>query len=124
MLLGIYSRATTELDAPLAHLKQSEIIQQLIGAKPYDRYMFNHALLRDAAYESLLKSSRRDIHARVASTLEKEWPEIVAGQPELLAYHYSLAANAELAVRYWLLGGRRAHTRSAHLEATVQFQKA
>jgi tetratricopeptide (TPR) repeat protein len=124
MLLRISSLTIAELDSTLAHLKRTEIVQQLVDNKPYASYVFKHALLRDAAYESLLKSSRRDIHARVASVLEKEWPEIVAGQPELLAYHYSLADNAESAVRYWLLGGRRAHRRSAHLEATVQFQKA
>ncbi len=55
--------------------------------------------------------------------IEKESPEIVAGQPELLAYHYSLAGNAECAVRYWH-GRPTRRSRSANLEAIVQFQKA
>src|SRR5262249_32271423 len=99
-------------------------IVQLVDNRPSARYAFKHALLRDAAYDSLLRSSRREIHAKVAATLENEWPDLVVGQPELLAYHYSLAGKAEVAVRYWLLGGRRARARSAHVEATVQFQKA
>ena len=58
------------------------------------------------------------------SALEKEWPETIAGQPELLAYHYSMARNPEFAALYWLSGGRRARSRSANLEAIVQFQNA
>ena len=82
--------------------------------------------MRDAAYELLLKSSRREIHAKVAVQQPKKEmsPEVVADQPELLAYHYSLAGNAELAVRYWLIGGHRAHGRSANVEAIAQFEKA
>jgi tetratricopeptide (TPR) repeat protein len=64
------------------------------------------------------------MHARVGSILEKERPEIVTDQPELLAYHYSLAGNAEFAVIYWSHGGQRARNRSANNEAIVQFQKA
>jgi class 3 adenylate cyclase/tetratricopeptide (TPR) repeat protein len=123
MLLHVSSLASSELDSTLEHLTQSEIVQ-LIDNRPTPRYAFKHALMRDVAYESLLRSNRRDIHARVAATLEKEWPDIVAGQPELLAYHYSLAGKAEFAVRYWLMGGRRARSRSANLEAIAQFQKA
>ena len=74
--------------------------------------------------KSLLNSTRREIHAKVGAAIEEESPEIIDDQPELLAYHYSMAGVAELAVRYWMLGGRRARSRSANLEATVQFQKA
>jgi class 3 adenylate cyclase/predicted ATPase len=123
MLLYVSSLSNSELDSALAHLEESEIVQ-LIDSRPSPRYAFKHALVRDAAYDSLLKSSRREIHSRVGSFICQEWPEIVASQPELLAYHYSLAGNAELAMRYWQLGGQRARTRSANLEATGQFQKA
>jgi class 3 adenylate cyclase/tetratricopeptide (TPR) repeat protein len=112
-----------ELDSALEHLEQSEIIQR-VGSHPFDRYVFKHALLRDAAYESLLRANRRGIHAKVASAMEYERPEIVAAQPELLAYHYGLAGNAELAAQYWVLGGQRARSRSANLEAAGQFQRA
>lgn len=123
MLLRVSSLHRADLDAALAHLQQGEIVQQIDSQKT-PRYEFKHALVRDAAYESLLKSTRRDVHGRVAEVIEKEWPEIVAGQPELLAHHYSLAGNAELAVRYWVMGGQRARSRSANLEAAGQFRRA
>jgi class 3 adenylate cyclase/tetratricopeptide (TPR) repeat protein len=123
MLLRVSNLSSSELDLTLAHLQQSEIIQQ-IDDRPSARYVFKHALLRDAAYESLLRSTRREVHARVGAILEKERPEIVTDEPELLAYHYSLAGNAEFAVIYWSHGGQRARNRSANFEAIVQFQKA
>jgi len=123
MLLHVSSLRNSDLDQALAHLKESGIVQ-VIDSRPPARYAFKHALVRDAAYESLLKSARRAIHARVGAVIEEDAPEIVAGQPELLAYHYSMAGNAESAARYWLQGGRRARSRSANVEAAFQFQKA
>lgn len=122
-LLSVARLRKFELDSTLLHLQQSDIIQQIDKVWPA-RYVFKHALLRDAAYESLLKSSRREIHAKVGETFEKESPEIVEDQPELVAFHYSMAGIPEQAARYWILGGRRARSRSANLEATVQLQKA
>ena len=123
MIRSVSSLADSELDATLAHLEQSEIVH-LVDSRAAPRYAFKHALVRDAAYELLLKSSRAEIHAKVASALEKERPETVTGQPELLAYHHGMAGNAEFAALYWLSGGRRARSRSANLEAIFQFQKA
>ena len=123
MLVRVSSLSVPEVDTALAQLQQGEIVQQ-IDSQRSPRYAFKHALVRDAAYESLLKSSRREIHARVGAVIEQERPEVVASQPELLAHHYSLAGNAELAVRYWMMGGQRARSRSANVEAQVQFQKA
>jgi tetratricopeptide (TPR) repeat protein len=123
MLLRVSNLSSSVLDSTLAHLQQSEIVQQ-IDHRPSARYVFKHALVRDAAYESLLRSTRREVHARVAAILEKERPEIVTDEPELLAYHYSSAGNAEFAVIYWSHGGQRARNRSANFEAIVQFQKA
>jgi class 3 adenylate cyclase/predicted ATPase len=123
MLLRITSVDEAELDSAIEHLKQNEIIR-VIESRPLTRYSFKHSLVRDVAYESLLKSSRREIHAKIAAVVEKENPEIVSGRPELLAYHYSLAGDAEMAVRYWMLGGHRARARSANLEASAQYQKA
>ncbi len=123
VLLRISNLSDPELSASLDHLQRSEIVQQL-DAGPAARYTFKHALLRDAAYESLLKTSRRAIHARVAAMVEQERPDIVADQPELVAYHYSLAGDAASAVRFWLLGGQRARSRSANAEAASQLQQA
>jgi class 3 adenylate cyclase/tetratricopeptide (TPR) repeat protein len=123
MLLRVSSLSRPELDSTLSHLRQCDIVQQ-IESGPLTRYAFKHALLRDAAYESLLNSTRREIHAKVGAAIEERSPETIEEQPEILAHHYSMAGVAELAARYWLAGGRRARSRSANLEATIQFQKA
>ena len=123
VLLRVSSLTAPELESSLEHLTQSDIIK-VIDTRPALRYAFKHALLRDAAYETLLRSSRRYVHAKVAAVLETHRPDVVAAQPELLAYHYSLAGNAEFAARYWLAGAQRARSRWANLEAIVQFQKA
>jgi class 3 adenylate cyclase/tetratricopeptide (TPR) repeat protein len=123
MLSRISSLASLDLNSALDHLEESAIIQQT-DARAHSRYAFKHALLRDVAYESLLKSHRREIHAKVAAAFEQDSPELVNSQPELLAYHYNLAGDAELAARFWLLGGRRAQSRSANVEAKALFENA
>ena len=123
ILLRISSLSRSELNSTLSHLRQWDIVQRT-ECGPQTSYAFKHALLRDAAYESLLNSTRKELHAKVGAAIEELSPEIIEDQPELLAYHYSMAGAAELAVRYWLAGGRRARSRSANLEAAVQFQKA
>jgi class 3 adenylate cyclase/tetratricopeptide (TPR) repeat protein len=123
MLRDIAPLDGPELDATLASLVKGEIIQQ-IEREPFARFAFTHALLRDVAYESLLKSRRREIHAKVADAIQRESPEVGIAQPELLAFHYGEAGHAESAVRYWLAGSRRARSRWANLEAIAQLQRA
>jgi predicted ATPase len=65
---------------------------------------FKHALVRDAAYESLLKSRRHQLHGQIARALEKSFAGIVASQPEIVAYHFTEASLVEPAVDYWLKG--------------------
>src|SRR5438128_8770437 len=79
--------------------------------------MFKHALIQDAAAQSLLKSTRQHYHQRIAHVLEAQFPAIVDQQPELLAYHSTEAGLTEKAVGYWHKAGQRAIERSAHLEA-------
>jgi class 3 adenylate cyclase/predicted ATPase len=85
------------------------------GVPPHATYLFNHALVQDAAYQSLLKSRRQLHHARVADVLEAKFSAAVA--PELLAYHLTEAGRIEQAIDYWLKAGQRAMQRSAHIEA-------
>jgi predicted ATPase len=84
---------------------------------PQATYLFKHALIQDAAYQSLLKSTRQQYHQRIAQVLETAFPETVETQPELLAHHYTAAGCAEPAVRYWQRAGQLASDRSANLEA-------
>ena len=79
--------------------------------------MFKHALIQDAAYASLLKSTRQHYHQRIAQVLEAQFPETAAAQPELLARHYTEAGLLETAVHYWYHAGQSAIDRSAQVEA-------
>jgi predicted ATPase len=79
--------------------------------------MFKHALIQEAAYQSLLRSTRQQYHQRIAQVLEARFPALVETQPELVAQHYTAAGCAEQAVVYWQRSGQHASERSAHLEA-------
>jgi predicted ATPase len=84
---------------------------------PQARYIFRHALIQDAAYQSLLKSTRQQYHKHIAQTLAERFPDIKETQPELLARHYTEAGLIAQAIPYWLQAGQRAGRRSAHAEA-------
>ena len=84
-------------------------------------FSFKHALTRDAAYESLLLSCRREWHERIARTLEARFPDLAANEPDLLAYHFGEAGLAGPACHYRILGGDQAVSRSAYTEAIAHF---
>jgi predicted ATPase len=108
------------LQAGLAQLVGAELLYQR-GRLPRARYLFKHALIQDAAYASLLKSTRQQVHQQVAQVLEARFPALVETQPELVAQHYTAAGRAEQAVRYWERAGQHASDRSAYLEAISHF---
>ncbi len=83
-----------------------------------DRFTFKHALIQDAAYESLLKRTRQEYHERIALALEHDFPEMRETQPERLAEHYTRAARPDKAIPYWLTAGQRAVATSANREAS------
>ena len=87
------------------------------GFPPEARYTFKHALVQDAAYQSLLKSTRREQHQRVATVLIERFAETTERQPELLAYHYTEAGLTEQAVPCWQRAAQKAAERSAYTEA-------
>jgi len=93
------------------------------GTPPEASYIFKHALVRDAAYGTSLRSRRLLLHGRIVTTLEDRFPEIVAAQPALLAQHCAAAELAEKAVAYWLKAGRHALAGSAMTEAIAQLRK-
>ena len=103
----------TELRAALDQLVASELVFRR-GAPPDATYSFKHALVQDAAYQSLLKSRRQQLHARIARVLEERFSEAADAQPELLAHHCTEAGLSEKAVEYWYQAGRLASERSAH----------
>jgi predicted ATPase len=110
------------LQHELGRLVEAEIVYQR-GLPPQATYTFKHALIQDAAYESLLKSTRQHYHQRIAQVLETQFPEITAVQPELLAHHVTEAGLTEQAVHYWYKAGQRAIERSAHVEAIAHLRQ-
>jgi predicted ATPase/class 3 adenylate cyclase len=122
-LLRAVSRiAEDELQTALARLVASELVFQR-GTPPEAVYTFKHALVQDAAHDSLLRSTRRQLHVQIAEALEAHFPEIIEGQPELLARHYAEAGLVGKSVAYWGKAGHRSAARSAMAEAAAQFQK-
>ena len=111
------------LQRELGRLVEAEIVYQR-GVPPQATYVFKHALIQDAAYESLLKRTRQQYHQRIAQVLEAQFPDTARLQPELVAHHYTAAGLSAHAVRYWQQAGQRAVERSAHAEAISHFHKA
>jgi len=118
-------QAVSQLDAltlqrELGRLVEAEIVYRR-GVPPQATYTFKHALIQDAAYQSLLKSTRQQYHQRIAQVLEEHFPETAETQPELLAQHYTQAGFTEQAIAYWQRAGQQASDRSANLEAVSHF---
>jgi predicted ATPase len=93
------------------------------GAPPDAGYLFKHALLQDAVHETLLRSRRRELHARIAAVLEERFPEVAQQQPGLLAHHHTEAGSLEQAVAYWGKAGQQSAARSAVIEAEAQLRR-
>ncbi|NNL84646.1 MAG: hypothetical protein HKP27_03290, partial [Myxococcales bacterium] len=93
------------------------------GSPPSATYLFKHALLRDAAYRSLLRATRRRHHLHVAQTIIARLPEVAESRPEVVAHHLSEAEEHELAAHYWRCSGERHSARSAHREAIADLRR-
>jgi class 3 adenylate cyclase len=111
-----------DLHAALAKLVEAEILYQR-GVEEQARYVFKHALIQEAAYQSLLKSTRQQYHKEIAIVLEGRFPEMRATQPELLAHHYTQAGLLEQAIPYWQQAGQKAVERSANAEAIAHLTR-
>jgi tetratricopeptide (TPR) repeat protein len=110
------------LQSGLGQLVVDELLYQR-GRPPRSRYLFKHALIQDAAYQSLLKRTRQQYHQQVAKLLEERFPEVASTQPELVAHHYTEANCPAQAIAYWLKAGVAAARQSANLEAIDQFRR-
>jgi predicted ATPase len=106
----------------LAKLVEAEVLYQR-GLPPQTHYLFKHALIQDAAYQSLLKSTRQQYHTKIAQVLADRFPETVETQPELLAHHYTEAGLIAQAIPYWQQAGEGAVRRSANVEAVAHLTR-
>jgi class 3 adenylate cyclase/predicted ATPase len=123
-----------ELIEPVAQRPEPELqaaLDQLVdagllfcrGSPPYASYLFKHALVQDAAYSTLLRGRRQELHLRVAAALEAHFAGLVERQPELLAHHLTAAGDTERAVEQWLKAGQHAAARLAYVEAIAHLER-
>jgi class 3 adenylate cyclase/tetratricopeptide (TPR) repeat protein len=89
-----------------------------------ESYAFKHALIQEAAYQALLRSTRKHYHQQVARTLEERFPAVAEAQPELVARHYTRASMPERAIPHWQRAGQRALSQAANLEAIAHLTRA
>ena len=122
LLAEVSSLPEPELRGALDRLAAAELVFRR-GMPPEASYTFKHALVRDAAHESLLKTYRQELHARIVQALEECFPETVDTQPELLAQHCVEAGRTERAVDYWQRAGQQALARSAMAEAVAHLTR-
>src|SRR6516164_8487160 len=118
----VAQRPERELQAALRQLTDAGLLF-CRGTAPHASYLFKHALVQDAAYGTLLRARRREMHARVAGVLEQHFADLVERRPELLAHHLTAAGEIERAVDQWLKAGRHAGSRSAYLEAIAHLER-
>jgi class 3 adenylate cyclase/predicted ATPase len=123
LLAAVLPLPKDQLSHALSQLVASGLVFRR-GAPPGATYTFKHALVQDAAYQSLLKSKRQQLHSRIAGVLEERFGELATQQPEILAHHFAEAGAAEQAVSYGQEAGTRASERFAYVEAVAHFKKA
>jgi class 3 adenylate cyclase/predicted ATPase len=122
LIAPVARRPAAELRLGLDRLAEAGLLF-CRGVLPQSSYLFKHALVQDAAYDTLLRARRQKLHARVAAVLEQHFADLVERQPELLAHHLTAAGESERAVDQWLKAGQYAAARLAHLEAIRHFER-
>ena len=123
LLRAVAGRDEPALRAALAQLEEAELLFRT-GAPPDARYTFKHALVRDTAYETLLRSRRQILHRQIADVLRGEFAAGAAAEPELVAHHLTQAGLDEPAIEWWEKAGDQALRRSAFKEAAAHLGKA
>jgi tetratricopeptide (TPR) repeat protein len=123
LIRAVSAMPQPKLDEALEQLASAELIFRR-GVPPDAEYTFKHALVQDAAYSTLLRSRRQQLHGRIATTLETQFPEIVETQPEVLARHCAEAGLIEKAAGLWGKAGQRSLARAALVEGKEQLKRA
>src|ERR1700751_2513837 len=111
-----------QLDDALAQLCESGLAFRR-GTPPDAVYSFKHALVQDAAYDSLLKRRRQELHTKIACVIEQRFPNIQTTEPEVLAHHLTAAGRAEAAIPLWQSAGELALQRMALTEAIAHLNR-
>jgi class 3 adenylate cyclase/tetratricopeptide (TPR) repeat protein/ABC-type transport system involved in cytochrome c biogenesis ATPase subunit len=123
LLRCVAGRDDLALSAALGQLEEAELLSRR-GTPPDASYSFKHALVQEAAYESLLKSRRHLLHKHIGDVLRDQFPVIAETEPEVVAYHFTEAGLSEVALEWWRKAGQQALKRSAYSEAIAHLGKA
>ena len=123
MLQALAGVEESTLQDGLAQLVEAELLYQR-GRPPRATYIFKHALVQEAAYQSFLRRTRQHYHQQVAELMERRFTDLVQTEPELVAHHYTEAGCPAQAIPYWQRAGQQALQRSANLEAVQHLTTA
>ena len=123
LIKAVSSTSHAMLQADLERLVHADLLGQH-GAPPQSRYTFKHALIRDAAFQTVLKARRRELHKRIANEIASGFPEVVEREPELLAHHYTEAEVIDRALEFWRRAANRAAASLAYVEALGHVDRA
>jgi predicted ATPase len=123
LISAVHPMPENELQDALHSLTDADLLY-VRGIAPEATYQFKHALLRDAAYDALLKSRRKKLHQEVARTIEVKFPALKETHPEVLARHWNKAGETERAIAEWERAGKAAAGRNAFREAEETYQQA
>jgi class 3 adenylate cyclase len=123
LLAAVVNKREEELRSGVDRLIDAGLLFQQ-GVPPHATFRFKHALIQDAAYGTLLRETRRDLHARIAKILNENFRHIRDTQPEILAHHYSEAGLTDPAIEWWTKAGERAIGSCAYDEASAHLDKA
>jgi class 3 adenylate cyclase/predicted ATPase len=121
-LAAVVREPQSEISSALDRLSAAGLLFRQ-GMPPHASYLFKHALVRDAAYGTLLRAHRQELHARIALAVRDQFFESAVAQPEILAHHFGAAAMVAEAVEYWIKAGEHARRQSANAEALAHFHK-
>src|SRR6516162_3942033 len=123
LVRALVGRDESALKHGLAQLEQAGLVFRR-GEPPEAVYSFKHVLVRDAAYQSLLKSRRQQLHGQIARALEEKFVDIVESQPEIVAHHFTAVGLVDPAIDYWLRAGNLALSRSANAAAVKHLRQS
>jgi class 3 adenylate cyclase/predicted ATPase len=121
LLVALEPMGGADLEPALVQLAGQDVLRPVAGAG--SRCEFSHALLQEAAYERILRRRRHALHGRVADTLVRSFTEVAEREPEVVAHHWSCAAEPAKAMLFWHAAGTRALERAAYLEAAEHFRR-
>jgi tetratricopeptide (TPR) repeat protein len=123
LIRAVHSIAEDDLQEALRALADADLLY-VRGIAPEASYQFKHALIRDAAYEALLKSRRKELHGQVARTIDEQFPVLKEAHPEVVALHWAEAGETAQAIAEWTRAGKAAESHHAFREAQQSYEQA